>query len=171
MMLTLDANFRTFTAVAKTVGSANPGVILLGTPCSMQYIAEGQSFDVTIGSISVNSGDIAAFTSSTLAIFMIKLAIRKRSSKSGNALLDSTTIHCVMLKARLKLIPRRVRPRRKEQAVIPALQAALDTLSRDPRQPIKLHGFAGFTIDARRTLVSGLLVCVERLPGLILLAI
>lgn len=160
--LSLDANFRTFAAATKTVSSAVPGMILIGTLCAMRYIADGRYFVVTSRSLMFSSGDIMSFTSSTLAIFMIKLAIRKHLSKSGHSSLDCAIVHCVMLKARLELSPKRERPRLKGRVTIRAVSTAFGTISTHAKQPVKLHGLARFVVDARRMLLPGMLTRVWR---------
>jgi len=103
MALTLDANFRTFAAASKTVGSAIPGMILLGMLCVMRYVADGHNAVLHYRHFMYSSGDVVSFTASTLGIFMTKLAVRKHLSKGGLSSLDSAIVYCVMIKARLEL--------------------------------------------------------------------
>lgn len=163
-VLLIDANFRTFAAATKSVSAAIPGMLLLGALCGTRYIVDARFFHLKLGYLLLNAGDIVVFTSSTLSIFMIKLAYRKRLTKQDEKSLRSAMIHCVMFKAVLELAPRRKLARRNKRVSIYAIPSAFSTISKQPKQPIKVHGLANFVIDARDTLVPGLVPLIFKWP-------
>lgn len=96
-----DANTRTYAAAMRSVLIAIPSMIAIGVCCALKEVRDGHYAPVRLSELRVFPADVVVFTTSTLAIFMMKKVYAKWSRQHPN-FGDSHSISCLMVRARLR---------------------------------------------------------------------
>ncbi|RLN92460.1 hypothetical protein BBJ28_00002893 [Nothophytophthora sp. Chile5] len=177
-VIAIDSNYRTYPIVAKTIVMVGPSMLALTVCCAYRLVADTKYPSLALGGLAVQPRQIVIFTSSTLAVFMVKKAyskhhrmgvyLRRRQSRVD---VPSTrhTIPCVVLQARLRLVPtsnQRRQSRRRLAASplssdIPAnvgATASLNVSSAPQIQQLRLSNSKAFVVDSKCTLIRGRLL-------------
>ncbi|RLN88167.1 hypothetical protein BBJ28_00016570, partial [Nothophytophthora sp. Chile5] len=177
-VVAIDSNYRTYPIVAKTIVMVGPSMLALTVCCAYRLVADTKYPSLALGGLALQPRQIVIFTSSTLAVFMVKKAfskhhrmgvyLRRRQSRVD---VPSTrhTIPCVVLQARLRLIPVSNQRRQSRRQLttsplasdIPAgvgATAPLNVTSAPQIQQLRLSNGKAFVVDSQCTLAGGRLL-------------
>ncbi|RLN92459.1 hypothetical protein BBJ28_00002892 [Nothophytophthora sp. Chile5] len=180
-VVAIDANYRMYPIMAKGVVMAGPAMLILTVCCAYRLVADSSYPTLELGGLVFHSRQIVIFTSSTLALFIVKKAyfkyrrmgVRPDTGESG---VDTPhrrhIIPCVVLQARLRLDPVAIQPRltANQDSASPRVANILEATGATPPpgvtsapqiQQLRLSNDKAFVVDARRTVVRRLLELVN----------
>ncbi|TMW55508.1 hypothetical protein Poli38472_010390 [Pythium oligandrum] len=150
----VDANHRSFRQTIASVILATP--LLVGTcmVLSFQLVDDARTFDIVVsGDKKAALSDMLEFTTFTLAVFMVKLAIVKRN-RIHSSFPGYSNVPCVLCKATLRLRPVRLGSSRRHGITVEGVLVKLGReRSRDrlSKQQLILGRLPAHQIDARHT--------------------
>lgn len=150
----IDANYRTFPAAARSVVIGIPSIAAIGACCALDFIAGAKHIMVFVSGVPVVANDIVLFTTSTLVLFLVKKVyykhIRRHITPFG-----FHEVPCVVLRARLRLVPTHERQRRNGVSVSEAAETSRirKHTALHKMQKIRLSKAPIFIVDAARTLI------------------
>ncbi|RLN90730.1 hypothetical protein BBJ28_00017812 [Nothophytophthora sp. Chile5] len=180
-IIAIDANYRMYPTMAKTIVVAGPAMLILTVCCAYRLVVDSSYPTLELGGLVFHSRQIVIFTSSTLALFIVKKAyfkyrrmgVRPDTGESG---VDTPhrrhIIPCVVLQARLRLDPVAIQPRltANQDSASPRVANILEATGATPPpgvtsapqiQQLRLSNDKAFVVDARRTVVRRLLELVN----------
>lgn len=102
----MDANFRTYPTVLRTIVVVTPAVVSIAVFCALEIVHHPKNLHIFVGGNAVSIANVLSFTSTTLAIFLIKKVVLK--IRGAHATFPgSDIIACVVLRAKMELRPAR----------------------------------------------------------------
>ncbi|RLN88165.1 hypothetical protein BBJ28_00016572 [Nothophytophthora sp. Chile5] len=180
-VVAIDANYRMYPIMAKGVVMAGPAMLTLTVCCAYRLVAVSSYPTLELGGLAFHSRQVVIFTSSTLALFIVKKAyfkyrrmgVRPDTGESGvDTPRHRHIIPCVVLQARLRLDPVAIQPRltANQDNASPRVANILEATGATPPpdvasapqiQQLRLSNDKAFVVDARRTVVRRLLDLVN----------
>jgi hypothetical protein len=149
----IDANYRTYPAMVKSIIMAGPSMLAL-VVCTCYGLIVDASFPTqSIGGVTLSWRQVVVFTNSTLVIFMFKKAFakfhRQRArvhSTAADAEGARHVVSCVIMRARMRLVPAASKPH------LRLTNSASPNGSCTQQLRLAFHG--SIVVDARCTLLS-----------------
>ncbi|GMF13323.1 unnamed protein product [Phytophthora lilii] len=157
MVVSIDANYRTYQTTVKSIIVAGPSIMTVVVCSAYKLIPDSNFPTQSIGALTLQSRQVVIFTASTLVIFMYKKAYLRVRRARGLALSrertnfgdERHTISCVVLSARMRLVPVIFKQQLRLGAFVRSQVA--NALSAQQLR-LALHG--SVIVDSRRILLS-----------------